>query len=106
MWRDGKKVREHRWIMEQHLGRGLRPDEHVHHINGDPLDNRPENLEVVPSHTHMRMHKQQYADRKECAYCGASFLVNPRKRKRDKCCSPECAQAMRVEAALRARGLR
>lgn len=92
--------------MEQHLGQKLRPDEHVHHRNGDPLDNRLENLEVVLSHTHMRLHKQQYPDRKECVRCGVPFLVNPRKRKRDKCCSPECAQAMRVDAALTARGLR
>ena len=38
IWRGGKKVRAHRWIMEQHLGRELAPDEHVHHKNGNPLD--------------------------------------------------------------------
>ena len=53
---DGKRILEHRWIMEQHLGRPLLRSEEVHHINGNSLDNRLENLEVIDASQHRRLH--------------------------------------------------
>lgn len=49
-----KRILEHRFIMEQKLGRKLKKTELVHHINGIRDDNRRKNLCVVMNKNHER----------------------------------------------------
>jgi hypothetical protein len=42
----GQYVAIHRLVMEKVLGRYLKKEEVVHHIDGNPLNNLPENLEL------------------------------------------------------------
>lgn len=52
----GSPVWEHRYIMEQHIGRKLSRKEHVHHKNGIKTDNRLDNLEIMDASEHHRSH--------------------------------------------------
>jgi len=58
-WVNGRCVKEHRLIVERHLGRPLLPSEHVHHFNSKPTDNRIENLQVIGVREHGAMHANE-----------------------------------------------
>lgn len=49
-------IYEHRVIAEEFMGRPLRDDEEVHHLDEDKLNNHPENLLVLPNSQHLKLH--------------------------------------------------
>lgn len=53
---EGEWRRQHVLIMERSIGRRVREDEAVHHINEIKTDNRLENLELMGFGDHTRLH--------------------------------------------------
>lgn len=49
------RILEHRYVMEQKIGRYLRPDEIIDHINCIKHDNRIENLQIVTHGENIRL---------------------------------------------------
>src|SRR3990167_9050087 len=68
------RIREHRYLMEKHIGRKLDKNEHVHHLNGIKNDNRIENLVVLNAGEH---HSAHYDEKKMLPV----FIENVRKEK-------------------------
>lgn len=66
-------IREHRLVMEKHIGRYLTKQEVVHHINSDTLDNRIENLELYEnSKDHLiKNHLKKDMSNRYCLNCNS-----------------------------------
>lgn len=75
--RGGKHVLEHHVVVQQVIGKPLPPGAVVHHINGNPSDNRPANLVVCEDSTyHKLLHRREralrasgHADWLQCNMC-------------------------------------
>jgi len=53
-----KEIRLHKYLMEKHLKRKLKKTEHVHHIDGNKLNNDLKNLIVIPNTEHLKIENQ------------------------------------------------
>lgn len=68
-----------RYVMATHLGRPLRADEHVHHVNRDKTDDRVDNLQVVTPSEHAKLHMAIDCDhRRQGSRNGNSKLSEPK----------------------------
>lgn len=66
-------VLQHRFVMEQKLGRFLRADEVVHHKDENKRNNKIRNLEVKKTEAHNKLHGEERRVervRLTCAQCG------------------------------------
>lgn len=94
---NGYYIYEHIYIMEKHIGRKLEENEVVHHKNGNKLDNRIKNLEVMNRKSHNSLHAKKgitYVILK-CGSCGDDFKREKRQAHPTKSgkhfCSRKCA---------------
>lgn len=78
--KDGKRMLVHRKVMEEHLGRKLKTEEVVHHIDGNQTNNVLENLELMSDSQHSKFHaKKPQMIELICSNCGIVFY---RRKKR------------------------
>ena len=72
-----KRKKLHRRVVELHIGRELTLQEDVHHINGDKLDNRIENLMLIQhgKHSIITNNNRQYKS-------GYKMNISEQERKR------------------------
>ena len=62
-------VKEHRYIMEQYLGRKLNSNEVVHHKDGNKLNNNISNLQVMTKSEHSKLHREEEIKNGKKLFC-------------------------------------
>lgn len=96
-----KGILEHRYVMEQFLGRKLKTNETVHHKDHDKTNNDISNLEILDVAEHSKLHGlergREYVKLK-CPWCNKifekprnnTFLCKPSNKYKCTCCSNSC----------------
>ncbi len=64
----------HRHIASLKLGRWLTTNEHVHHLDGDKLNNNPNNLEILSNSEHAKLHNNTTKISIICKTCKNLFI--------------------------------
>ena len=98
VYKDGHKenISYPKLLMEEKLGRKLLPNEQVHHVDENPLNNNLDNLELTTLGEHQRMHSKFIEYEEICEWCNKEFVVTKKHhhnhRKGTKYfCSKSCA---------------
>ena len=101
---NGKPYLEHRYFVEQHLGRKLTQEEVVHHTDGNRLNNVLSNLQLMTKSTHATLHLTDASKHIDliCPVCGKHFqrYLHLMKR-RTPGCSRSCAAKLRCARTKR-----
>ena len=93
----------HRVLVENKIGRGLLPNEEVHHKDNDKTNNNVENLEVLTKSEHAKIHSRKVDEIIIiCECCKNEFRLKPHeyrlRKKRNKSnqvyCSSTCGGIM------------
>jgi hypothetical protein len=89
-------VFEHIIVAEEKLGRPLRPNETVHHIDHDKQNNIPENLQVETRSEHTKKYHKQALKGVylTCPICQKEFYVKKSHAKIRKTCGMDCAKIL------------
>jgi hypothetical protein len=90
-------VLEHREVIEEKIGRELRENEVVHHVDGDKKNNNPENLTVMERSEHSAHHAEE-AEIYEfnCPWCGnksTQLASDVRSNRKKGCAGPFCSRS-------------
>lgn len=76
-----KTISYPKYLMQKELGRDLSPNEEVHHVDKNPLNNDVANLKVMSKGEHARDHMTKFFDTVTvCGWCGREFLWTGRQQ--------------------------
>ena len=96
----GKYALEYRVLAEKIVGRALKPNEIVHHKDGNKRNNNESNLEVMIRNDHNRFHSRQKGMKMveiQCPCCAKIFMrraaesIANKKRCKNSYCSRKCS---------------
>ena len=90
----------HRLVMSTLMGRPLRRNEHVHHVDGNRQNNRPDNLQLLSAGEHCWRTHRRLEFLRACAWCGGPFRPVHRQQR---CCCVKCGAQVRVRRKRSAR---
>ena len=80
----------HRHVMSMKIGRWLKTEEHVHHIDGNRMNNELSNLELLSVQEHMAKHYPTSKRFKKCKGCKKYTVRTGADAFKHRYCSNEC----------------